>query len=166
MPKQIRNAIFLFPNTLSAFRLNGSVIPYGMMYGKGVNQVVLSRLDYVFNSRKKHLCSLLSSEMNRAITLVDAKPFLRNCSCGKPADCFISPGYLQSLIFKCSTCQPPGDGTTNPQWRVGWSLDDLDHMFGGTYAQIRKQIQKATRCIIVAKGYNGNITFLKANKFV
>jgi hypothetical protein len=136
------------------------------MYGKGVNQAVLSRLDYVFNSRMMHPGSLLTSEMNRSISLIDAKPFLHNCSCGNSADCFISPGYRQSLIFKCSTCQPPGAGTTNPQWRVGWSLNDLEHMFGGTYAQIRKQIQKATKYIIVAKGYDGNITFLKANKFV
>ena len=45
-------------------------------------------------------------------------------------------------------------------------MNDLEHMFGGTYAQIRKQIQKATKFIVVAKGYDGNITFLKANKFV
>lgn len=166
MPKQIRNAISLFPNTTSAFRNNGSVIPYGMMYGKGVNQAVLSRLDYIFNSRKKHPFSLLTGEMNRSINKIDAKPFLCKCFCGNTADCFISPGYRQALIFKCSECQPPGEGTTNPQWRVGWSLNDLEHMFSGTYAQIRKQIQKATRCIIVAKGYDGNITFLKANKFV
>lgn len=166
MPKQIRNVISLFHNTIAAFRLNGSVIPYGRMYGRGVNQAVLSRLDYVFNSRKMHPSTLLTSEMNRSISLIDAKPFLHNCSCGKPADCFISPGFLQSLIFKCSTCQPPGAGTTNPKWQVGRSLNDLEYMFGGTYAQIRKQIQKATKYIVVAKGYDGNITFLKANKFV
>lgn len=166
MPKQIRNAISPFHNTIAAFRLNGSVIPYGKMYGKGVNQVVLSRLDYVLNSRNKHPCSLLTSEMNRSVSLIDAKPFLRNCSCGNTADCFISPGFLQSLIFKCSTCQPADAEPSNPQWQVGRSLNDLEHMFSGTYAQIRKQIQKATKQIIVAKGYAGNITFLKANKFV
>lgn len=166
MPKQIRNVIPLFHNTIAAFRLNGSVIPYGRMYGKGVNQAVLSRLDYIFNSRKMHPNSLLTSEMNRSINMIDAKPFLCNCSCGKPADCFISPGYLQSLIFKCSICQPPGAEPPNPQWQVGRSLNDLEYMFSGTYAQIRKQIQKATKYIVVAKGYDGNITFLKANKFV
>ena len=166
MPKQIRNIIPLYPNTVTAFRTNGSVIPFGRMHGKGVNQVVLSRLDYIFNSRKMHPSSLLTSEINRSISLIDAKPFLCNCSCGKPADCFISPGYRQSLIFKCSTCQPADTEPSNPQWQVGWSLNDLEYMFGGTYAQIRKQIQKATKHIIVAKGYNGNITFLKANKFV
>lgn len=166
MPKQIRNVISLFHNTIAAFRLNGSVIPCGKMYGKGVNQAVLSRLDYVFNSRKMHPSTLLTSEMNLSISLIDAKPFLRNCSCGKPADCFISPGYRQSLIFKCSTCQPADAEPSNPQWQVGRSLNDLEYMFGGTHAQIRKQIQKATKYIVVAKGYNGNITFLKANKFV
>lgn len=166
MPRQVRNAISLHTNTLVAFRQNGSVFPYGRMYGKGINQVVMSRLDYIFHSRNTYPSTLLTAEMNRSISLIDAKPFLRNCSCGKPADCFISPGYLQSLIFKCSTCQPVGAGTTNPQWRVGRSLNDLEHMFSGTYAQIRKQIQKATKYIVVAKDYDGNITFLKANKFV
>ena len=166
MPKQIRNAIPLYPNTVNAFRTNGSVIPFGKMYGKGVNQVVLSRLDYVFNSRKMHPSSLLTVEMNRSINKIDAKPFLSPCSCGNAADCFISQGYLQSLTFKCSACQPPNAEPTNPQWQVGRSLNDLEHMFSGTYARIRKQIQKATKCIVVAKGYDGNITFLKANKFV
>lgn len=166
MPRQIRNAISLFPNTISAFRLNGSVIPYGRMYGKGVNQAVLSRLDYIFHSRNTYPSTLLTAEMNRSISKIDAKPFLSRCSCGNAADCFLSSGYLQSLIFKCSTCQPPGAEPSNPQWQVGRSLNDLEHMFSGTYAQIRKQIQKATKYIIVAKGYNGNITFLKANKFV
>ena len=166
MSKQIRNAIPLYPNTLPAFRANGSVIPVGWMYAKGVNQVVLARLDYVFNSRQKHSCSLLTAEMNRSINKIDAKTFLSRCSCGNTADCFISRGFLQPLIFRCSTCQPLDAEPTNPQWRVGRSLNDLEFMFGGTHAQIRKQIQKATRCIIVAKGYNGNITFLKANKFV
>lgn len=166
MPKQIRKAISLFPNTTPAFRANGSVIPYGRMYGKGVNPIVMSRLDYVFNSRNRHPGSLLSAEMNRSINKIDIKPFLCNCACGNTADCFISPSYRQALIFKCSTCQPSGVEPSNPQWQVGRSLNDLEHMFGGTYAQIRNQIRKATRHIIVAKGYNGNITFLKANKFV
>ena len=166
MPKRIRNVIPLHSNTLPAFRANGSVIPYGRMYGKGVNSAVMSRLDYAFSSRKMHPSSLLTAEMNRSINKIDAKPFLSPCSCGNAADCFISQGYLQSLIFKCLACQPPNAEPTNPQWQVGRSLNDLEHMFSGTYAQIRKQIQKATKYIIVSKGYNGNITFLKANKFV
>ena len=166
MPRQIRNAISLHSNTLTAFRQNGSVFPYGRMYGKGIYQVVMSRLDYIFHSRNMYPSTLLTAEMNRSISKIDAKPFLSKCSCGNTADCFISPGYLQSLIFKCSACQPSGEGTTNPLWRVGRSLNDLEGMFGGTHAQIRNQIRKATRCIIMAKGYDGNITFLKANKFV
>lgn len=166
MPKRIRNVIPLHSNTIPAFRANGSVMPFGRMCGKGVNQVVLSRLDYVFNSRRMYSSSLLTAEMNRSITEIDAKPFLSRCSCGNTADCFISRGFLQSLIFKCSACQPLNAEPTNPQWRVGRSLNDLEFMFGGTHARIRKQIQKVTKYIVVAKGYDGNITFLKANKFV
>lgn len=166
MPRQTHPVVKLFTHTIQNFRNNGYVIPDGSRAGKSINWTLMREPDYIFSSFRHFPNSLLTAEMINQIAKLDAKPFLRNCSCGRPADCFISTGYLRPLIYKCSICQPSGSETTNPYWVIGRCINDLESMFSGTFAQRRNQMRKAMRDIIQSKGYIGNITFYKANIFL
>lgn len=166
MPKQTHPIVNLFTHTIQNFRNNGYVITNGSRAGKSINQVLIQEPDYIFSSCKNYPDSLLTAEMINQIAKLDAKPLLRNCSCGRPADCFISTGYLRPLIYKCSVCQPLGSETTNFYWVIGRCINDLESMFDGTFAQKRNQMRKAMRDIIQSKGYIGNRTFYKANMFL